>query len=87
MSKQSKHQEEAKDHADKHKHKVPQSVIAHYAKYKNSKTNIKSFLVMGTKFEVEDKYEIIDSGNLFLRFVLTYFSRTRCLRNSCRCKG
>jgi len=60
MRKQNK--EEAKDHHnDKNKQKIPQSVINHYAKYKNTKSNIKSFLVMGTRFEVEDKYEIIDS--------------------------
>lgn len=60
MSKQTK-QEETKDHMDKSKHKVPQSVIQHYAKYRNTKSNLKSFLVMGTKFEIEDKYDIIDS--------------------------
>ena len=62
MSKQNKHHEESKD--SKSKQKLPQSIINHYAKYRNHKTNIKSFLVMGTKFEVEDKYEIIDSGIL-----------------------
>lgn len=62
MSKPQK-QEEVKDTSDKPKHKLPQSIIAHYAKYKNTKSSIKSFLVMGTRFEVEDKYEIIDSGN------------------------
>lgn len=56
-----KNQEESKDHHEKTKQKIPQSVIAHYAKFRNTKTNIKSFLVMGTRFEVEDKYEIIDS--------------------------
>lgn len=63
MSKDNKSQEEIKENSDKPKYKLPQSVINHYAKYRNTKTNIKSFLVMGTRFEVEDKYEIIDSGN------------------------
>lgn len=63
MSKHSKHHEEVKDHSDKSKQKIPQSVINHYSKYRNQKPNIKSYLVMGTKFEVEDKYEIIDSGS------------------------
>jgi len=61
MSKTNHKPEEAKDVSEKPKHKIPQSVINYYAKYRNNKTNIKSFLVMGTKFEVEDKYEIIDS--------------------------
>ena len=46
----------------KKKAKLPQSIINHYAKYRNNATNIKTFLVMGTRFEIEDKYEIIDSG-------------------------
>lgn len=66
MSKSHKN-EEAKDHNDKNKQKIPQSVITHYSKYRSTKTNIKSFLVMGTRFEVEDKYEIIDSGKTLFR--------------------
>jgi serine/threonine protein kinase len=57
----SKSKEEVKEQTEKNKQKLPQSVIAHYAKYRSSQTNIKSFLVMGTRFEVEDKFEIIDS--------------------------
>jgi mitogen-activated protein kinase 1/3/mitogen-activated protein kinase 6 len=54
--------EESKD--NKKKTKIPQSVIDHYSKYRNKSVNIKSFLVMGTKFDIEDKYEIIDSGKV-----------------------
>jgi len=56
--------EESKE--TKKKTKLPQSVINHYAKYRNNSTNIKTFLVLGTRFEIEDKYEIIDSGMLNL---------------------
>ena len=52
--------EKEKDH--KKKHKLPQSVIDYYAKYRNTKDNLKTFLVMGTKFEIQSHYEIIDSG-------------------------
>ena len=55
--------EEVKDTSEKPKHKLPLSVINHYSKFRSTKSSIKSFLVMGTRFEVEDKYEIIDSGN------------------------
>jgi serine/threonine protein kinase len=61
MSKQNKQAEEVKETSDNKKQKLPASVIAHYSKYRSPKINIKSFLVMGTRFEVEDKYEIIDS--------------------------
>jgi len=55
-------QEETKDKSDKKKlAKLPQSVISHYSKYRNTRTNIKSFLVMGTRFDIEDKYEIMDA--------------------------
>jgi serine/threonine protein kinase len=54
--------EEEKQKADKKKlGKIPQSVVQHYAKFKNTKTNIKSFLVMGTRFDIEDKFEIMDA--------------------------
>lgn len=42
--------------------KLHESVIKHYAKYRNTKDKIKSFLVMGSRFDIEDKYEIIDCG-------------------------
>jgi len=55
-------QEESKDKSDKKKlAKLPQSIISHYAKFRNTRTNIKSFLVMGTRFDIEDKYEIMDA--------------------------
>jgi serine/threonine protein kinase len=50
-----------KEKEQKKKHKLPQSVIDHYSKYKNTKDNLKSFLVMGTRFEIQGHYEIIDS--------------------------
>jgi serine/threonine protein kinase len=54
--------EEEKQRAEKKKcGKIPQSVIQYYLKYKNTKTNIKSFLVMGTRFDIEDKFEIMDA--------------------------
>lgn len=52
--------------ADHVKGKLHPSVIEHYKKYRNSKSNIKAFLVMGTRFDIEDKYEIIDSGTISL---------------------
>jgi serine/threonine protein kinase len=61
MSKSNNKEEESKENSGKKSQKLPQSVIQHYAKYRCVKTNIKSFLVMGTRFEVEDKFEIIDS--------------------------
>lgn len=42
--------------------KLSENVIKHYAKYRNTKDKIKSFLVMGSRFDIEEKYEIIDCG-------------------------
>ena len=39
---------------------LPKSVIEYYAKYRNLKQKLKAQIVMGTKFEIEDRYEIID---------------------------
>lgn len=46
----------------KKKSKCPQSVVDHYSKYKNTNESIKQFLVQGTKFEMDKKYEVIDSS-------------------------
>ena len=54
------HQEESKE--AKKKTKLPQSIINYYSKFRSTATNIKTFIVMGTRFDIEDKYEIIDSG-------------------------
>lgn len=51
------------------KAKLPQSIINQYSKYKNDKSSLKSFLVMGTRFEIPDHYEIIDSGSKEFIFV------------------
>lgn len=67
---------------------LPQSVINYYSKYKNPSTNIKSQVVMGTKFEVEDRYEVIDTSKFtFIYKNINIFkkktSRARCLRSCC----
>ena len=55
--------EEQKERSDKKKlSKIPQSVISHYSKYRNVRSSIKSFLVMGTRFDIEDKFEIMDAS-------------------------
>ena len=57
---------EEEKHDKKKLSKIPQSVISYYSKYKNVRSSIKSFLVMGTRFDIEDKFEIMDAskGNL-----------------------
>jgi len=56
--------EEAKDagaqKTTKKPAKLQESVIKYYSKYRNTKDKIKSFLVMGSRFDIEEKYEIID---------------------------
>lgn len=41
---------------------VPKSIIEYYAPYKNSKTKFKTSYILGaTKFEIDERFEIIDS--------------------------
>ena len=53
---------EEEKHDKKKLSKIPQSVISYYSKYKNVRSSIKSFLVMGTRFDIEDKFEIMDAS-------------------------
>ena len=41
--------------------KTPQSVIDYYAKYRNTTDTLKTTKRVKTKFEIDEKYEIIDS--------------------------
>jgi hypothetical protein len=48
---------------------VPQQIIDFYSPYRRkmvSKSSVKSVIVMGTRFELEEKYEVIDAGTLHL---------------------
>lgn len=57
-----KEKEKEKENASPKKQTVlPQSVISYYAKYRNPSAKIKSQVVMGTKFEMDDRYEVIDT--------------------------
>lgn len=47
------------------KSSMPASIVNFYAKYRNSSNAIKSQMIMGTKFEIDDKYEIIDTSDSF----------------------
>ena len=41
---------------------IPKSIIDYYAPYKNKKNNYKTSNILGaTKFEIDERYEIIDS--------------------------
>jgi len=66
---------------------MPQSIIDQYAKYRNPLTNIKSQVVMGTKFEISDRYEVIDTSiHLYILNKNKKFhpSRSRGVRCGCR---
>lgn len=51
---------------------LPQSVISFYSKYKNTSTTIKSQVIMGTKFEIDDRYEIIDTSHNMIIYFITF---------------
>lgn len=61
MSNQNYNEEEAKETTGTGSVKLPKSVIDYYAKYRYKADDIKTCNVMGTKFDIEEKYEIIDS--------------------------
>lgn len=54
--------------------KVPQSIIDHYKAFRNKTDVLKIFKRVKTKFEIDERYDIIDSGTLplnqFLKFSL-----------------
>lgn len=56
---------------------LPQSIISYYAKYKNVSPAMKSQVVMGTKFEIDERYEIIDTSKFL--FILFFFFKFFCL--------
>jgi len=68
MSNQNYNEEEAKETTGTGSVKLPKSVIDYYAKYRYKADDIKTCNVMGTKFDIEEKYEIIDSGNNVIKF-------------------
>lgn len=47
----------------KSKVQLPASVIAFYKKYRSPSPNHKTQIIMGTKFDIDDRYEIIDISN------------------------
>ena len=42
---------------------IPLSVIAYYKKYRNTHNKIKTQIVMGSRFDIDERYEIIDISN------------------------
>ena len=60
---------------------MPQSIIDQYAKYQNKLANIKTQVMMGTKFEVPDRYEIIDTSSYFF-FTKKHYKNTLLLISS-----
>lgn len=57
-----------KEESPKKAASLPQSIISYYAKYKNVSPGIKSQVIMGTKFEIDDRYEIIDTSKFAIFF-------------------
>ena len=43
---------------------IPKEIIDFYAGHRNKKSKLKTCAVLGTKFEIDDKYEILDNSNL-----------------------
>ena len=46
--------------------KVPQSIIDHYAPFVNTKDKTKITKRVKTKFEIDERYDIIDSGKVII---------------------
>ena len=41
---------------------IPQEIIDFYSKYRNKKSKLKTTSILGSKFEIDEKYEIIDNS-------------------------
>lgn len=59
-----------------------QDIINAYKPYRNHNANWKTVTISKQKFEIPDRYEIIDVSKIFIQF-----SRSRCIWNRCRCQG
>lgn len=44
---------------------LPSSVINHYKKYANINSHIKTQIIMGTRYDIDDRYEIIDISKIY----------------------
>ena len=63
---------------------IPKSVIQYYDKYKNPGVNLKVQPMVGASFEMDDRYDIIDTSNTYIHSIHNNFlSWTRCLWCSC----
>ena len=49
-----------KDKDKKIKVQLPASIISFYKKYRNTSPNLKTQIIMGQRFDIDDRYEIID---------------------------
>ena len=47
----------------KTKTQLPNSVVNYYKKYANISSHIKTQIIMGTRYDIDDRYEIIDISN------------------------
>jgi len=62
-----------KDKIRKPKVQLPPSIIAYYKKYRNSSPSLKTQIIMGSRFDIEDRYEIIDISpfvHYFIKFLI-----------------
>lgn len=41
---------------------VPQEIIDFYSKFRNKKAKIKTTTILSSKFEIDEKYEILDNS-------------------------
>lgn len=49
-----------KDKMKKPKVQLPLSIINYYKKYRNTSPSLKTQIIMGSRFDIDERYEIID---------------------------
>ena len=54
----------SKDKEKKPKVQIPASVINYYKKYRNISPSLKTQIIMGSRFDIDDRYEIIDISHI-----------------------
>ena len=47
---------------------LPESIIKYYAPYRNAKGTYRTYIIKDEKFEIDERYEIIDMSTLIKFF-------------------
>ena len=64
MAKPAEEKKEQPNPLTNHSSHLPESIINFYAKFRNNSPKLRVLNVMGSKFEIDSKYEILDTSEI-----------------------